>query len=159
MSSNSLPITAARFAEAITTLPLGNLHLKAAELRNSIAHLESSNVQLKPHADDGDQDCQEAIEENMDVISRMEDRIRLLKEEVERRGFRWGEGQSKEEKIVVDGVDGDEDSAASSGQIESHAAVQASGGGHLTDEELERRLQERMQDDIEDDEEEDGVHL
>lgn len=91
MSSISTPILLHRFAEALPDLPLSNLHFKAAELRNSIAHLQSSNQQLGHFAADGDEDCANAIKENMEVISRMESRIRLLKHEVERRGFKWGD--------------------------------------------------------------------
>ena len=94
MSSASTPISLHRFANAIHDLPLSNLHLKAAELQNSIAHLESSNQQLKPSADDGDQVCSEAIGENLDVIRRMKGRINLLRQEVVRRGFLWEERPS-----------------------------------------------------------------
>jgi hypothetical protein len=51
MSSEVTPISPARFAEALKDLPLSTLHLKAAELRNSIAHLDYSNEQLKPFAE------------------------------------------------------------------------------------------------------------
>lgn len=50
MSSNSQPITPARFAAALPSLPLSNLHAKAAEIHNSLAHLQSSNAQLAPFA-------------------------------------------------------------------------------------------------------------
>lgn len=50
MSSESQPIAPARFAAALPSLPLSNLHAKAAELHNSIAHLQSSNAQLAPFA-------------------------------------------------------------------------------------------------------------
>ena len=79
MSSNAAPISPARFAAALSSLPLPNLHLKAAELRNSIAHLEYSNLQLQPLAEEGDRDCKEAFEENRETIVRMEERIQLLK--------------------------------------------------------------------------------
>lgn len=89
MSSTSTPISSDRFAEAIRALPLSNLHLKAAELHNSIVHLESSNQQLKPFAGDGDPVCSDAIRENLEVIRRMAERMLLLKQEVEQRGFLW----------------------------------------------------------------------
>ena len=41
------PITTSAFATALTALPLSSLHAKAAELRNSLHHLRSSNVQLR----------------------------------------------------------------------------------------------------------------
>jgi hypothetical protein len=130
MSSTSTPIPLHRFAQAINDLPLSNLHLKAAELHNSIAHLESSNQQLKPSADSGDQVCFDAIGENLEVIGRMEERIALLRQEVERRGFLWEEGQSDAKPRV-------------NGQRENHSD-QVHHGGSFTDEELALRLQERM---------------
>lgn len=93
------------------------LHLKVLEIRNSIAHLQYSNDQLKPYAEgtaaasDGtsetsggaaaapepDQDCIDAIRENEQVIERMAERIALVRIEVEERGVSWNEFQSKEE--------------------------------------------------------------
>ena len=89
MSSASAPISAERFAEAIEDLSIGLLHNKAAEIQNSISHLEVSNEQLQQYADAGDKDCSDAISENRTVIVRMEERITLLKEEVVRRGLPW----------------------------------------------------------------------
>jgi hypothetical protein len=104
MSSEAHPISPSRFASALKDLPLSTLHLKAAELRNSIAHLDYSNEQLKPFADgteggtgEPDQDCVDAIRENEVVIARMTERIRLLREEVEGRGSSWLEFRSQEE--------------------------------------------------------------
>ncbi|EON67444.1 hypothetical protein W97_06698 [Coniosporium apollinis CBS 100218] len=91
MSATSNPIPPERFALALTELPLGSLHAKAAELRNSIAHLRHSNEQLTPYARDGDRECADAIRENEEVISRMEERVALLKAEVEGRGMPWVE--------------------------------------------------------------------
>jgi hypothetical protein len=126
MSSDTLPITPARFAAALRDLPISTLHLKAAELRNSIAHLDYSNEQLKPFAYpsqypsseaaavgsdgaamEGDQDCEEAIKENEIVIQRMEERIGLLKAEAERRGLTWTEFMSTgEAEKTTEGSDG-----------------------------------------------------
>ena len=105
MSSEAAPISPTRFAEALKDLPLSALHLKAAELRNSIAHLDYSNEQLKPFAEgtEGstnghpDRDCLDAIQENEVVIARMTERIRLLRAEVEGRGSSWLEFRSQEE--------------------------------------------------------------
>lgn len=108
MSSEPLPINPARFAEALKDLSLSSLHLKVLEIRNSIAHLDYSNEQLRPFATGAepvlgapaaqpDQDCVDAIKENEAVIDRMQDRIRMIREEVEERGFSWTEFQSKEE--------------------------------------------------------------
>ena len=55
MSHEALPIDRARFSEALQSLPIDALHSKVAELRNSIEHLRSSNEQMIPFADDGDQ--------------------------------------------------------------------------------------------------------
>ena len=93
MSAAVGPIPPHRFAEAIQDLPIGNLYLKAAEIRNSILHLQSSNAQLQRFVDEGDTDCVQAIQENREVIRRMEERVALLKSEVERRGFMWGENE------------------------------------------------------------------
>ena len=108
MSATATPIPPARFAAALRDLPLSSLHAKAAELRNSIAHLLSSNKELKPFAETGDKDCAEAITENEEVIRRMEERISLLRIEVEERGMKWVEGGEKEtEGAVVGGTDRD----------------------------------------------------
>jgi len=105
MSSTTSPISPAAFASALKELPLSALHLKAAELRNSIAHLDYSNEQLRPFAlgtEPGltapDDDCLDAIKENEVVIARMEERIRLLKKEVEDRGQVWVEGMVNGER-------------------------------------------------------------
>src|SRR5436853_5219876 len=91
------PISPANFAAALLNLPLSSLALKVAELRNSIAHLDYSNEQLLPFArptspeEQPDADCVEAIQENEIVIKRMEERIQLVRIEVERRGASWRE--------------------------------------------------------------------
>jgi hypothetical protein len=127
MSHEALPITPARFAEALQDLSLASLHLKVLEIRNAIAHLDYSNEQLKPFAEGTapdalpnttsstatntasassdattqaqvpDQDCIDAIRENEAVIARMNERIALIRTEVESRGASWTEFQSKEE--------------------------------------------------------------
>ena len=109
MSATATPIPPARFAAALRDLPLSSLHAKAAELRNSIAHLLSSNEELKPFAEAGDKDCAEAITENEEVIRRMEERISLLRIEVEGRGMKWVEegGEKETEGAVVGGADRD----------------------------------------------------
>lgn len=109
MSATATPIPPARFAAALRDLPLSSLHAKAAELRNSIAHLLSSNEELKPFAAAGDKDCAEAITENEEVIRRMEERISLLRIEVEGRGMKWVEegGEKETEGAVVGSLDQD----------------------------------------------------
>lgn len=54
-------------------------------------HLVRSNEQLRPLADEGDDDCAEAVRENDEVMLRMRERLRLLRAEVERRGYGWEE--------------------------------------------------------------------
>ncbi|MCJ1399916.1 hypothetical protein MMC11_003119 [Xylographa trunciseda] len=159
MSSNAPPITPARFVAALPDLPLSSLHAKAAELRNSIAHLEASNDQLRPFADEGDIDCADAIRENEEVMTRMRERIVLLKTEVEGRGFLWDHGATD-----INGKEpGEEDLDTANGDVTSEAGNQGvngrlgrvgRGGGSLSDEELARRLRERMEVD-----EEEGLHL
>lgn len=107
MSTSTAPITPSQFALAIADLPLSTLALKAAEIRNSIAHLDYSNEELKPfaEADPPDVDCIDAIRENEVVVARMLERIGLLKVEVERRGVRWEElsGEVRKEEEAVEG--------------------------------------------------------
>jgi hypothetical protein len=111
MSSETLPISPARFAEAIKDLSLASLHLKVLEIRNDVAHLDYSNEQLLPYAKGTvaalgaaageaptpDQDCIDAIKENIVVIERKLNQLRLVRTEVENRGVSWTEFQSKEE--------------------------------------------------------------
>ena len=160
MSSSSQPIPPHRFATAIKELPLSNLHSKAAEIRNSISHLEASNQQLKSYADDGDRDCAEAIQENVLVIQRMEERIRLLKSEVEGRGFRWGEDEDNVDDggTTMNGI-GHNERSETSAQVSVGAQQNVGGGGRLGDTELARRLREQMGEHDDEEELEEGVHL
>lgn len=103
-SADTTPISPARFASALKSLSVEMLHLKVLEIRNSIAHLQYSNDQLKPFAEpspdsatEPDADCVEAIKENEGVIDRMAERIALIRLEVEERGVSWTEFQSKDE--------------------------------------------------------------
>ena len=160
MSSSSQPIPPHRFAEAIKELPLSNLHSKAAEIRNSILHLEASNQQLKPYADDGDTDCAEAIQENVSVIQRMEERIRLLKVEVEGRGFKWEEDEEKPDDggTMTNGL-GHSERSETNAQVSVDTRQGIGGGGSFGDEELARRLREQMEEHEDEEEMEEGVHL
>ncbi|KAG7292411.1 hypothetical protein NEMBOFW57_002446 [Staphylotrichum longicolle] len=134
MSADSLPITPTAFAAALQDLPLSALHLKVLELRNSIAHLDYSNEQLRPFAEGtatalsttspaastqmdtqttqqqtegerggggGDPECADAIRENEQVIERMQERIRLVRAEVEGRGLSWTEFSSQDETATA----------------------------------------------------------
>ncbi|OAA82390.1 hypothetical protein LEL_01935 [Akanthomyces lecanii RCEF 1005] len=116
-SADTTPISPARFAAALKDLSVTMLHLKVLEIRNSIAHLQYSNDQLRPFADgtataassgaaaataaaspgEPDQDCVDAIRENEQVVERMAERIALVRMEVEERGVSWDEFTSKEE--------------------------------------------------------------
>lgn len=124
MSSEALPISPAAFADAIKELTLPSLHTKAAELRNSIYHLRRSNLQLQPFADEGDGDCADAIKENEEVMARMEDRIELLKLEVEvNRGMLWVEDAKPDQ--TKEQVNGDAGEHANEGSAQNSTATEA----------------------------------
>lgn len=153
MPPSTEPISPSAFAAAIHDLPLDTLHTKAAELRNSLLHLRHSNDEMLPFAEQGDQDCKEAMVENLGVINRLKERVGLLRKEVEGRGMAWtaegeGEGEGDGEKAVVNGHT----------EVESGGPRQLS--GRLTDEELRRRLEAQMGEEGDDgDGDGDGVHL
>lgn len=151
MSSGAAPIEPARFALALESLPLDALHSKAAELRNSITHLKSSNEQMLPFAEEGDDDCREAMFENLTVIGRLNERIELLRKEVEGRGMRWADGEVEDAEkggTIVNGhVNGDGEGVVGNNR-------RAAPSGRLTGAELRRRLEAEM-----DDDQADGVHL
>jgi hypothetical protein len=161
MSSESQPISAERFAEAIQDLPAENLYSKAHELENSIAHLERSNKALQEYIDsikadmslpeatrrEGDKDCSDAVQENQNVINRQRDRINLLKQEVERRGGRWHEADPQTGSNLTDRNTSDVQTGDMS----------RPGGGMLSDEELGRRMMDQLGD--ADDNDDAGMHL
>ncbi|KAM4055107.1 putative secondary alcohol dehydrogenase protein [Hirsutella rhossiliensis] len=112
-SADTRPISPARFAAALKDLSPSMLHLKALEIRNSVAHLQYSNDQLRPFAEGSvapttdestsgggqpDQDCVDAIRENEVVIDRMAERVALIRAEVEQRGLSWAEFQDVDER-------------------------------------------------------------
>ncbi|KAI1386876.1 uncharacterized protein F4822DRAFT_328680 [Hypoxylon trugodes] len=187
MSSETQPINPARFAEALKDLPAESLALKVLELRNSIAHLDYSNAELKPYAEgraptldqqgettQPDQDCIDAIAENEAVITRMQERIELIRVEVEGRGLSWREFQGKadEETAATDGGNTDSDhltngvnGTGASDQTQHPAwqdgTFQTGTISQLGAEEREllRQLQSRMPPEDEDDDPEGGMHL
>ena len=180
MSSESEPITPARFAAALPSLPLSTLRLKVLELRNSISHLLYSNAELKPfaEADPPDEVCAEAIRENETVLMRMLERIALLKEEVENRGARWeefdgssaadggernGEAQGSDAEETGNGEQGAHpawsDGTFQTGTIRLEPDGNTQTGGSLSDTELARQLEERMRTLDEEDNSQNGVHL
>ncbi|KAL9638186.1 MAG: hypothetical protein Q9164_001721 [Protoblastenia rupestris] len=166
MSASSTPIHPHHFAEAIADLPLGNLYLKVAEIQNSITHLEISNAQLNSFASNGDGDCADALLENQEVMRRMKERVALLKIEVERRGFRWGEdeGEGDEaQRVGIARANGHEENMSSveaeMGSVQTMANDEPQGrspGAQLGVEELAIRSTERVE---EDSREDDGLHL
>lgn len=106
MSAESTPITAARFAAALNDLPISSLYAKHAELTNSVTHLESSNKQLEDFArDNDDRDCYEALLENRQVMKNFNERMELIKKEVEEiRGLPWrpqNEGEVRKEEGAI----------------------------------------------------------
>ncbi|KAJ5549801.1 hypothetical protein N7535_002258 [Penicillium sp. DV-2018c] len=109
MSSESLPISPEAFAEAIKELPLAVLYSKVSELTNSIAHLHRSNAELRSYlegSNDSEEDKKELegyIKENEGVAVSMNERISLLKTEVENRGQPWIELDElkKDEKQIA----------------------------------------------------------
>ncbi|GIJ84104.1 hypothetical protein Asppvi_002940 [Aspergillus pseudoviridinutans] len=114
MPEESRPITLEAFAEAIKELPLSAVYAKVSEIRNSIAHLRRSNSELRAFIDEScesESDKRELegyIAENEGVIANMNERIGLLKTEIEHRGELW-----IEEKVVAETkMDGDEASAS-----------------------------------------------
>ncbi|KAI1185936.1 hypothetical protein F5B17DRAFT_405838 [Nemania serpens] len=146
MSSETQPISSARFVEALKDLPSSSLALKVLELRNSIAHLDYSNAELKPFAEgtkptldqqgntgeigQPDQDCKDAIAENEAVIARMQDRIELIRAEVEGRGLSWREFQgtaddtATEAQDTRDGETRDDTSTAATTAVNGHGDSQ-----------------------------------
>ncbi|KAL1956982.1 hypothetical protein VTO42DRAFT_6471 [Malbranchea cinnamomea] len=130
MSAESRPITPEAFAKALTELPLSSVYAKAAELQNSINHLERSNAELKQFIEEtpgGDKDCEEAIAENEEVIKRMLERIELVKAEVARRGQKWIDVTSTNGRLDSDG----EEEEGERGGDTAQAETQGRGPGEL----------------------------
>ncbi|PLB44037.1 hypothetical protein P170DRAFT_480980 [Aspergillus steynii IBT 23096] len=141
MSAESAPITPSMFAEAIQELSLSVLYAKVSELRNSVAHLQRSNDELKTFVlescDSADEkrELESYIAENEGVMTSMTERIALLKAEVERRGQQWIETEEKRtEAPVVNGANGasaattqPDPSPVGDGQSESQAGQDQEG--------------------------------
>ncbi|EJP70395.1 uncharacterized protein BBA_00025 [Beauveria bassiana ARSEF 2860] len=126
-SADTTPISAERFAAALPSLSLPLLALKVLEIRNSIAHLQYSNDQLRPFAaddNDGGADavCVDAIRENEAVIERMAERIALIRVEVEDvRGVSW---QDFEDKAQIETLAREEGRLASGQQQQQEQEAQ-----------------------------------
>lgn len=111
MSAESQPINPTAFAEAITELPLESLHAEAAKLQNDINKLLESNAALEAEkaveTEEGVKFLDEVIVENEGVVKSKEERIGLLKVEVEKRGQVWIEpGKKDEEEVQAPVVNG-----------------------------------------------------
>ncbi|KAF8420833.1 hypothetical protein EV426DRAFT_719117 [Tirmania nivea] len=92
MNASTLPITPESFLAAIENLSVPQLHLESHRLLNSIYHLRRSNITLLSDDFSDDPECQAAVRENEEVIRRQEERIAIIRSEVERRGFRMEHG-------------------------------------------------------------------
>ncbi|KAB8075025.1 hypothetical protein BDV29DRAFT_172570 [Aspergillus leporis] len=116
MPAETLPITFAAFAEAVKELPLSSVYAKASELRNSIAHLRRSNEELKAFVDGScdteseKRELENYIAENDGVMVSMQERIVLLKSEIESRGQQWVEVEV-EDNTTATKANGDSSSA------------------------------------------------
>jgi hypothetical protein len=99
-----------------------------------------------------DQDCKDAMYENLVVISRMNERIDLIRAEVEKRGMRWSEAEVEDRQVSERMVNGDSTST-------THTQSSQPPSGRLTDEQLRAQLEARLVQDTQDDQEEEGLHL
>lgn len=90
--------------------------------------------------------------ENLVVISRMNERIQLLRAEVEKRGMSWSEADVQAPLVSENMVNG---YSAPTTQTQSSQPQ----SGHLTDEQLRAQLEARLAQDTQDDQEEEGLHL
>ncbi|GAW10903.1 hypothetical protein ANO14919_002390 [Xylariales sp. No.14919] len=192
MSSETQPISLTRFAEALQELPASSLALKVLELRNSIAHLDYSNAELKPFADgttptldqqgntgevgQPDQDCKDAIAENEAVIARMQERIELIRAEVEGRGLNWQEFQGTTDepnsaaRVTEDGTTTRDETSTTTSAVNGHNPSAESQHEAWRDgtfqtgtirggEELLRELLNRIPPEDEEQDADDGMHL
>jgi hypothetical protein len=145
MSASAVPINPAAFAEALTSLPLGSLYAKGAEIQNSIAHLQRSNEELQQFIREtpgGDKDCEDAVKENEVVIERMAERITLLKTEIEGRGQTWsvenitgGEElrEGGDEEKVLEGGNAELAASGVNGSRETGDVERGAGGNTVPD--------------------------
>lgn len=94
----------------------------------------------------------------------MNERINLLRAEVEKRGMRWAYAEVEDQAAIPNTTETNQPLVNGATTIDSIAAASntseeqtpRTGSGRLTDEELMARLQERMHESGDDD---DGVHL
>jgi hypothetical protein len=90
--------------------------------------------------------------ENLVVISRMNERIELLRAEVEKRGMRWSEAEVENRQVSERMVNGDSAPIIQAQPSQSQT-------GRLTDQQLRAQLEARLAQDTQDDQEEEGLHL
>ncbi|KAL4954596.1 hypothetical protein BDW69DRAFT_139102 [Aspergillus filifer] len=136
MSSETLPITPSAFAEAIKELTLPVIYAKVAELRNSIAHLERSNKELRQfiaescESEDDQRELAMYVLENEQVKKSMDERIRLCKAEVEGRGSAWIElDLQPSSEREGEGAQGDAHEQPTGSESTATAAVNGTGSG------------------------------
>lgn len=133
-----------------------NLHSKAAELRNSIFHLHSSNQQLQIFADEGDQECAVALQDNHVTLGRMEERIAALRNEVEIRGFIWPEDLALGRDSALEANEDGDETVRARPNVTENESERRMDGCPLTDE-LATRLLAHVNEHTH--QEEPGVHL
>ncbi|KAJ5086347.1 hypothetical protein NUU61_007654 [Penicillium alfredii] len=141
MATETTSINAAAFAEAIQELPLSAVYGKVTELRNSIAHLYRSNSELRvflTESSDPEEEKKELesyVTENEGVIASMNERIKLLRTEVENRGQPWleveDEREEERQKLSSDAVATNGNSSAPEAQQDSTARNEGEDGVHL----------------------------
>ncbi|CAG9938134.1 unnamed protein product [Clonostachys rosea f. rosea IK726] len=130
MSADTTPISPARFAAALKDLSISMLHLKSLEIRNSIAHLQYSNDQLRPFA-----------EGSATALSTTQNG--------EPQSSPWTDGTFQTGTIHNGQV-----------TFDSQPNGRPAQGGSLTDEQLRAALEERLGDIANEDEDESGgLHL
>ena len=88
--------------------------------------------------------------ENLIVINRMNERIQLLRAEVEKRGMRWSEAEVEDLQVSERMVNGDSATQTQPTQSQS---------GRLTDDELRAQLEASLAQHSHEDQEEEGLHL
>ncbi|KAF7720078.1 Uncharacterized protein PECH_008048 [Penicillium ucsense] len=142
MSASDRPISPTIFAEAIKELPLESLHAEAVKLTNDIAKLLESNAALEAEkaveTEDGIKFLDDVIVENEGVVKWKEERIELLKREVEDRGQTWidpkkagQEDRDEEHPSVVNGTRHGGDEAGAGGNVQQRQAPEGDEGVYL----------------------------
>ncbi|KAG0135992.1 hypothetical protein HOY82DRAFT_118933 [Tuber indicum] len=116
MSATSAPITPEAFLVAIKELELEQLHAEAARLQNSLYHLARSNVALQEFQNDPE--LKEAIDDNEITIQRQKQRVQMILEEIQRRGFPTDHATLRNSANAINGEGGSVDTQAGEGREE-----------------------------------------